>query len=89
MDIYIITYFRNLWLIKCVTCNSNTRYNLNSYMCVIVIVFKYICAYTRVYILVLQIVVSDAYILFLQILINYHFIINYTCVQKSNDRLSS
>ena len=34
-----ILFFRNLWLKKCVSCNSNARYNLNSYMCVIVIVF--------------------------------------------------
>ena len=58
-------------------------------MCIIVVVFKYTRAYTRVYILVLQIVVNDAYILVLQIVVNYHFIPNYACVQKFNDRLSS
>ena len=54
-----ITYFRNSRLKICVNCNPNTRYNLNSYMCVIVIVYKYTCAYAQGYILVFGIITYD------------------------------
>ena len=51
-----ITYFRNSWLKKYVSCNSYTKFNLNSYIyiyiIVIVIVFKCTRAYGRGYILV-------------------------------------
>ena len=38
-----ITHFRNSWLKKGVICYTYNRYTLNSYLCIIMIVFKCLC----------------------------------------------
>ena len=47
-------YFRNSWFKKYISCNSYTKFNLNSHIYVIVINFKCTYAYAQRYTLVVD-----------------------------------